>query len=170
MSFRVNINLEQYSSGSRRVFQRVRKVEGAVESAITPVSIAMADRVKDRILEVLRAPKSGITWSKDNPLSGGWWENYYSNPSGAAGQAPANQTGSLASSVQVKTTSKGRANLDVGGSGGRPGIARLLEFGGWRTVFGNVAAPHPFVRPSLEAEKGNLRQVAIDEYRKHVKI
>jgi hypothetical protein len=170
MSFRFNVNLEHYEGGIKRIARRVRDIGERSERAMTPVSIAMAEAVAAEIRSILSQGGSGELWNENNPNSGGWWDNYYENQSGAAGEPPVSQSGSLRDSVKVEPTSKGRANLNVGGSGGRRGIAHLLEFGGWRTVFGNRAAAHPFVGPALARKKKDLRNVAVEEYRRQVRI
>jgi hypothetical protein len=170
MSFRFNVNTSLYEGGIERIARRVRDIGVSSERAMLPVCLAMAEAVADEIRQALNRGGSGELWNEENPNSGGWWDNYYEKQSGAAGEPPATQSGDLLGSVKVEPTSKERANLNIGGSGGRPGIAHLLEFGGWRTVFGNRAAAHPFIMPALQKKKGDLRQIAVDEYRRHVRV
>jgi len=166
----MNVNLSQFEKGRQRIAARVRKIDADSDRAMTPISKAMAEAVKEEIIKRLEAPKSGTVWSEGAPWSGGWWSNYYNKPSSAPGEAPADQSGGLKGAITVNESSKGRANLDVGDPDGRPGVARLLEFGGWTSAFGNRVAPRPFIMPSLAAKKKDLRQIAIDEYKKFVNL
>jgi len=117
----------------RAEIQRIgKRAEDGVDRAVTATALEVITDVKKRIQ---RGPKSGRTYTRGN----------ISHTASAAGQAPATDTGTLASSPYFENTGKLSATV-----GSRLAYAYYLENGTTRI------APRPSWAPAIEAARPKL--------------
>jgi phage gpG-like protein len=131
--------LEQVKAEIRRIG---KKAADGVSNAIKATGLEVISDVKKRIQ---RGPKSGITYTRGN----------ITHTASAPGQAPATDTGVLASSVYFTQSAKYEATI-----GSRLAYAAYLEFGTTRIK------PRPSWTPAVEAATPKLAKRIEDAIRK----
>lgn len=157
--FRINANID----GIGRIAERVRKMGAGMESARKPVTMAMAERVKQQTIKNLTSGKGGVIWR--SPLIPRHWIQY-SKRAGVTGGFPASQHGGLVGSIVVKQTAAGNATVVAGEGLPRP-YAKHLELG-FVTVLAKRHVRFPFLRPSLEEVTPELSGIAAAIVRQHI--
>jgi len=150
MKLRMNVSVD----GAGRIMERVRKIDDSAKEAQTPAATGMADRTIEEMAKRIRAPKSGVQYSK------------YPNPSGVQGGYPAEQFGKLIESMNVHITRAGNASLTIGQGLPRP-YALYLELG-WTTKDGQFHI-FPFIRPTVESMRDEYTGIVREEVAKHIK-
>jgi len=138
--------LEQVKAEIQRIG---KKAEDGVAKAVKATALEVITDVKKRIQ---RGPKTGRTYTRGN----------VSHTASAPGQAPATDTGFLASSIYFENTGKLSATV-----GSRLAYAYYLEFGTVKMNFaGGVGGPRPSWTPSVEAAAPKLQKRIEDAIRK----
>ena len=138
--------LEQVKAEIRRIG---KKAEDGVSRAVKATGLEVISDVKKRIQ---RGPKSGRTYTRRG----------IDHRSSAPGQAPATDTGVLASSVYFTQSSKYEATV-----GSRLAYSYYLEFGTVKLNFaGGVGGPRPSWTPAVEAASPKLQKRIEDAIRK----
>jgi len=131
--------LEQVKAEIRRIG---KKAEDGVSRAVKATGLEVISDVKKRIQ---RGPKSGITYTRGN----------ITHTASAPGQAPATDTGVLASSPYFEQPSPLSVTV-----GSRLAYAAYLEFGTTRIK------PRPSWTPAVEAASPKLQKRIEDAIRK----
>ena len=163
---RVNVNVV----GHGRVVERVTKFDRAMTLAQQPAAEAMAERMKEKAIEMLREPKSGNSgqpWA--TPLIPLHWIQYI-RPPGSNGGVPAAQWGGLVDSIIVRKTRAGFATVEAGAGLERP-YAFWLEMGFTHIMEkrrgGSRQIRMPFMRPAAEAVTPELRGIVANVIRRY---
>jgi HK97 gp10 family phage protein len=121
-------------TGDKQLIENIRKFGAEADKALAQIVMATAQNVRTHAIRAIQGgPKNGKSYEKYAPRR--------THRASAPGQAPATDTGRLASSIMADITgltAEVSANVQY---------AAPLEFG---TV--NMA-PRPFLQPALESER-----------------
>lgn len=142
----IQIRTEKLRAKLAKMAQQAKNAEQAV--AIGVFKAALIAR-NDMIGRILKGPKSGIIYHRKgkgtrarNSRTGGAGVDHQAS---APGEAPANDTGHLARSINVVAGAPGKVSTSIVNINAE--YAQMLEYGTTHIE------PRPFVRPSLEDNK-----------------